>query len=313
MKKLSRDRFDRAASYLRAHARPLEQRLFEYHLGTPRLDAVVAELARYQNGDGGFFGLEPDLRTSSSTPIATAIALGHLAGLKTRAAAAEIDRAAAPLVRRAVAYLVATLDPASASWIPVARDVAPAPHAPWWDFDPETGRTGAGSAANPSAEIVAALHAFAPLCDRAFLEQVTSAQLAHAATLTGEIEFHDLICLARLAEALPAAQRGTLVARIEAPALRLIERDAAKWDEYGAKPLWLALGPDTPLARCLHEFVQRNLDWEIERQNADGSWSPTWSWFGNYPDAWPVAAREWSGVLTVKNLRALAAYDRLER
>lgn len=58
-----------------------------------------------------------------------------------------------------------------------------------------------------------------------------------------------------------------------------------------------------------HELTDRALD--IERQSPDGSWKPRWSWFGNYPEVWPIAEGEWAGQQTLLTLRSLRAWGRL--
>ena len=50
----------------------------------------------------------------------------------------------------------------------------------------------------------------------------------------------------------------------------------------------------------------------VREQTTDGSWAPTWSWADEFPDVWPVARREWQGVLTLDALRTLRAFGRLE-
>jgi hypothetical protein len=50
----------------------------------------------------------------------------------------------------------------------------------------------------------------------------------------------------------------------------------------------------------------------VRAQTTDGSWAPTWSWADEFPDVWPVARREWQGVLTLDALRTLRAFGRLE-
>ena len=50
----------------------------------------------------------------------------------------------------------------------------------------------------------------------------------------------------------------------------------------------------------------------IREQAADGSWVPTWSWGDEFPDVWPVASREWQGVLTLDAFKTLRAFGRLE-
>jgi hypothetical protein len=52
-------------------------------------------------------------------------------------------------------------------------------------------------------------------------------------------------------------------------------------------------------------------DYEINRQNEDGGWWPTWSW-GQYEDVWPIAEREWAGKITTHCLIALDRFKLLE-
>ena len=58
--------------------------------------------------------------------------------------------------------------------------------------------------------------------------------------------------------------------------------------------------------------LQRNLDWEIEHQEADGSWRPNWDWGGAFPEAWAQAERWWRGDVTLRTLRMLRAYGRID-
>ncbi|OZM70196.1 hypothetical protein CFN78_26660 [Amycolatopsis antarctica] len=53
------------------HARLLDRRRFELSFGDGTTGAVTAALAAYRNADGGYgSGLEPDLRSASSQPVA---------------------------------------------------------------------------------------------------------------------------------------------------------------------------------------------------------------------------------------------------
>ena len=75
---------------------------------------------------------------------------------------------------------------------------------------------------------------------------------------------------------------------------------------------WLAPAPNAPLAGVLKEDIQRNLDFEIENQNEDGSWSPTWLWAEADPESWTVAETEWKGILTLATLGSLRDFGRIE-
>jgi arginine/ornithine N-succinyltransferase beta subunit len=64
VKLLNREAFGRASQYLLTQARPLERALFEHRFEGANMDKVIAELAGFQNEDGGFGqALEADLRT----------------------------------------------------------------------------------------------------------------------------------------------------------------------------------------------------------------------------------------------------------
>ena len=110
---------------LKTQARALERSLFEYHFEDGTVDAVVFELGKFQNNDGGFGNaLEPDMRSPSSSALATEMGLQTLAKLGVSA-----DD---PSVMNAVAYVLNSLDPDTLTWRVVPLDVNDHPHAPWW-------------------------------------------------------------------------------------------------------------------------------------------------------------------------------------
>ncbi len=79
MIQLSRKTFERAREFLLTQARPLNRVLFEYQFKGVAADRVVAQLAHFQNEVGGFDrALEADLRTPSSSALATGIGLRML-------------------------------------------------------------------------------------------------------------------------------------------------------------------------------------------------------------------------------------------
>jgi hypothetical protein len=88
--------------------------------------------------------------------------------------------------------------------------------------------------------------------------------------------------------------------------------DATEWNSYCLRPLEVADSPDSPFYPDLQTAIATNLDYEVANQQANGAWLPTWSWGGNYPDAWAIAKREWSGVLTVNKLLTLKRYSYIQ-
>ena len=53
MKRLGQAAFDRAHQFLKTQARPLDRAMFEHLFEGEAAESVIAELARFQNEDGG--------------------------------------------------------------------------------------------------------------------------------------------------------------------------------------------------------------------------------------------------------------------
>ncbi|WP_229074913.1 hypothetical protein [Actinoplanes sp. DH11] len=71
---------DAAVSFMSTHARVLERRRLLHLLGRATAADVVAALDGYRNADGGYgWALEPDLRSTTSQPVAAMHALEVLA------------------------------------------------------------------------------------------------------------------------------------------------------------------------------------------------------------------------------------------
>ncbi len=201
---LSAERFEQARAFIKTHARPLDVRLFEYFFEGGTAAAVLAELARYQNPDGGFgHGIEADFRAPVSSPMATSVGLQY---------AVTVDAGAdQPLVQAAIRYLLATYDTTNEYWPANFKAVNEAPHAPWWHID-EIKPPDESGWPNPSAEIVGYLHRYAPLVPPDFLERVTQRarrNLESGAGLDGMFRYN-LLCWQRAAADLPADLRETV-------------------------------------------------------------------------------------------------------
>ncbi|MBE0698793.1 MAG: ClbS/DfsB family four-helix bundle protein, partial [Anaerolineaceae bacterium] len=65
----------RGGEFLHAHGRDIDQALFDCTFGKCSTADAMAVLARYQNPDGGFAGLEVDIKAPQSNPFATELAL----------------------------------------------------------------------------------------------------------------------------------------------------------------------------------------------------------------------------------------------
>lgn len=307
MKKLNRDACIRARAFIYEHARPLEQAIFAYEFESGDLEAVWQALAVFQNPDGGFgHGMEPDIRLPASSVLATTVGLQIL-----RAYEAPESH---PLVQGAMRYLMATYDAARQVWPIIPPNIDDAPHAPWWEYDGDIAERWGGFLVNPRAEIVGYLHDYAGLVPAPLRDTLTVAVIDYLGEHADQVGMFDVLCYVRLAEtqSLPEAQRQTLMARLAPVVVRLVVKEPAEWTKYVLTPIEVVDSPASPFADLLADSLTGNLDFEIAHQAENGAWAPKWSWGGRHPEVWEQAQADWSGVLTVRMLKILKEFGRLE-
>lgn len=305
--KLSRKRSEQARAFMFAQARPLEHARYAYHFEGASAAAVYDRLAIYQNADGGFGrGVEPDHQAAASSPLATTIGLQILRALEAPAENA--------LVRAAIRYLLAVYDRERQRWPIVTAEAGTAPHAPWLEPDAGLPERFGEFGANPRAEIVGYLYDYAELVPAELLETLGRATVEHLERLPDKMDMHDLLCCLRLAEskALPGELRARIMPKLERAVAATVEREPAAWQSYSLPPLAVVSTPESPFAALFGPELEANLDLLVEQQRDDGSWAPNWSWDDRFAAAWTAAQRDWSGVLTLANLRTLRSFGRLE-
>ena len=307
MRTLSCEAFDRAREFIETKARPLEQALFDLRFGDGGSERVIEELTHFANRDGGFgHGLEPDVRTPSSSALATALALRALEEIGCPA-----DH---PLVRRALDWLVGAYDSKAAVWRVAPMDANDHPHAPWWhDEDGSLARTFNGFRIIPRALLVGLLHHFGRQLSADWLDRVTESTVRYVedVDVLGEGGGSDLEYVVHLARtgALPGRYKERLVARIRQAIPQVVVRDPTKWSGYCITPLRAVPAPDSIGADLIEAELQQNLDFLIDQQSPEGTWDPTWAY--EYPPEWAVARQEWQGILTLEALTTLKAFGRL--
>lgn len=294
----------RGREYIFAQARPLERELYRFHFEDGSQQAGLAELAQFQNTDGGFHSLEADVRLPESSAICTSVAFQVL-----REIGATADE---PLVQRGVAYLLETFDAEAGIWWQVPPTVNDYPHAPWWHWT-EKSADPSKYVANARAELAGYLNNYASLVPADFLISLNASVFEALQSGPDEIEMHDLLCYLRFAET------ESLHDEIREGASRKLLRVGPshvtgpdRWGGYGLKPLDVAPSTRSLLHEQVRDLALQQFAWELTRQGADGAWSTAWEWRESYPEAWAHAEREWKGVLTLKLLVAAKDYGLLE-
>ena len=304
-RKLTDRGYERARSYIETAARPLERARFRYAFEAASREPALRALEAFRNEDGGFgHCLEPDLWMPDSSVLCTAEALHILHELDVPA-----DHA---FVSPAVDWLVRSFDPDLGAWRQITAEAEAHPHAPWWNWDMHADGTRWPVGVLPRADVLSHLWRNAARVPKDLLEDQTRrlvSDLTASDTLDPDSVSH---CEAFVrSAAAPREAREAVAHHMVRIGVAAVSRDPKDWLGYAAKPLKLAPLPDCVLAKPLAEEVERNLDWEIDHQEADGSWAPNWDWRGAYPEAWAEAERWWRGDLTFKTLRSLRAFGRL--
>lgn len=302
---LDASQWNAARNFLLSRARPLDAARFRFHFEGGDAEDVLAALAAFQNPDGGFgHALEPDLRTPVSSALATSVALQIL--IEVHAPAAH------PLVRGAIAYLLASYDAMMQRWRIIPLEAESAPRAFWWAAEGLEERFNYFWL-NPRAELVGALWRFVDPVQVPWLEAVTADVLDKFETNNAPLGDNELLCLLRLAEApnLPESLRSRLNKQLHSAVMEIVCTAPERWHEFVLRPLSVAPSPDSPYAALLADSIQANLDFLLDTQGGDGAWEPTWSWAMLDEAVWSRAEQEWKGVLTLEALRNLDAWGRL--
>lgn len=286
---ISKEAIERARAFVRANARPLDRAYLDYMCGDEAaFDRVISELERYQTPEGGFGrAIEPDIRSPAPSAIGTSIAFQYL-----RAISAPADP---PMVRRAIAYLVRTVDRDAWVWPAVDSRVDEGPHAPWWAPGLDRFR---GYVFNPTAELLGYLYDYPADVPGEVLQGVTSAVL-EALDRVGRLDSaYELYCCMRLVhtKALPADVRGFMEQRLSA------SLQAADPDDLHLNLMRIAPTPSAFGYEFVRDGVARQAERLIASQADDGGWRPGWQ-------AWHAEAHEeWAGEITSQALVGLAAH-----
>jgi Prenyltransferase and squalene oxidase repeat len=302
-----------AASYAKAKdfitrtGRTLERARFRFHFEQGSPTDVIAELAKFQNPDGGFAtALESDSRWTGSSPNGTRVALKILTEVK----APPQD----PRVHAAVKYLLTTFDERTGTWRALPKEANAAPHAPWWHVHEDTGKCDVDSPVFPTAAFAGYLQPYDALLPRGFLKRITDSSLKYLADAPVKMQMSDIDMLTELVRLLPPdhPQRQAAIQKLRTVLNAVIERDSSKWTTYGIQPLSFIDSLHSPFYPGLEKESATNLDYILRTQNEDGGWPLNWSWAEVDPAAWKIAEKEWRAVMTLEKLERLEGFHRMQ-
>lgn len=300
MKKLSKESFEKAKSWIRTNGRQLEKARLENDI-----NKTQAALKRFQNSDGGFgHAIEPDLRAPDSSVLGTSIAFQILRSCSTEQSVLEI---ALPAVK----FLLNSYDSRQMIWRIIPKSAENYPHAPWWN-QADREDSFSGFHLNPTAEILGYLFDFKEHVPDKLISSLSSQVMSELKKLK-EIEMHDLLCCKRLSESgnLDDSFKQNILKELTRLLDSCVVVDPSKWGGYGLRPLQVVESPASVFYSKLHKSVEENLDYEIDTQDISGAWLPTWTWKGMFPNDWEKAKKEWTGIITFEKLVILRRFQRV--
>ena len=301
---LSHEAFARAEVFINKTARPLERTLFAFYFTHGSRDAVTAELAKFQNNDGGFAScLESDTRWCGSSPLGAMKALRIL----TDVGAPASD----PRVKAVIRYLLASFDDKQGVWHALPEEANSAPHASWWEVHEDTGKCEVESPVFPTAALAGYLQKYSKWLPPGFAQRITESSVNYLAAAQVQMKMPDIESLIELVRLLPPGQSTEAVRKLKSVLAVVVVQDAKKWNSYNVKPLTFVHSTRSPLYTGMEEAVAANLDYIISTEKSDGGWGLTWSWEERNPAAWKLAEKEWRGVVTLETLQTLEAFHRI--
>lgn len=296
---------DRAEKYLQEHCRLLEQARFDFLFRNGGVKQYINELRKYQNTDGGFGkGLEPDFLLPDSSPLATSLAFQFLSEVP--------DTKTSNLVKKAVGYLEKSFDKNRNGWFAVPKEVNDYPHAVWWNWDTNIQQTVIDQSwGNPSAELIGYLWKFRKFVTKLDVDSLVEYAIQYWATKSDFPSEHEVYSYIWLYKCLPPEKAKLLEAKLIEATKKLVTFNVEKWNTYTPQPIHFTDSPNFFLYNTVKEGIEKNLDYLLETVDKNGTWSPNWTWH-QYDNEWEKAKIKWQGILTIRNLKILSNYGRIE-
>jgi hypothetical protein len=125
-------------------------------------------------------------------------------------------------------------------------------------------------------------------------------------------EMSELLCYSRLSERLSRQQYSLIEERLNLFVSNCIKNQPIDRSEYSIKTLEIIDSPESKYFMKYADVIPTELDYLIDDHAIDGSWEPYWRWY-RFEDDWKIAKEEWKGIITLKNLRVLRNFNRIEK
>ncbi|MBQ3604553.1 MAG: hypothetical protein IJA02_12010 [Clostridia bacterium] len=288
---------NKAESFIKENARPLDLAVYKYFFENESNQAVVDELLKFQNADGGFGNaIEPDFFNPNSSPVATNDAIITLCRVNA------LDKNS-DIVKGIVKYLEShdSFDKDKKRWLFAIDSNKDYPHAVWWE------KKGDGiSGFNPSVSLAAFWVCYgkcAPLYEEILKEGLEF--LKNAEEISGD----DLNCFLLAYELFKTNGINNIIdmkvfKNLLCKAIfNTICKDTRKYGiEYVPLPSSVFPGTYTELITPeIKPLIAAEKDILSKLQLEDGGFDITWKWYTPYPE-FEQARTWWRPRITLEKL-----------
>ena len=270
--------------------RDLEVALYNYFFEGDEREMALMALSLFQNKDGGFHGIEPDLTNPNSTPFQTSVALEILVDLGYTST--NQDEFARNIIDKALRYLDQTLN--GDYWPLTIKSNDAYPCASWWKHAEKD------SSINPTASIVASILVLSSprkaIYKKALMIKTTIENKYLNSVMTDK---HDLVCLARLYQATKKHPNQAFNEKLFSDIQDSI--DFGNYEGYITTPI------DYPIEPGMFGISQDLIDEAViylEKTFKGSFWDITWTWL-NDDEGFDVQSFKWHAIIAIKNLRFL--------
>ncbi len=287
-----------ANKFVLQNARPLELAVYKYFYENGSNQAVINELSKFQNADGGFGNaLEPDFFNPNSSPIATNDAIITL----YRVNALDKD---SDIVKGIVRYLEShdSFDKDKKRWLFAIDSNKDYPHAIWWE------KKGDGiSSFNPSISLAAFLICYGnrtSLCEEIVKEgfeylengEEVSGDSLKCFLLTYELlktnSINDIIDLVHFKDLLCKAIDNSICKDISKYGVEYVPMPSDFFSGTYLEFITLEIKP----------LIAAEKDILAKLQMVDGGFDITWKWYTPYPYEYEQARAWWRPRITIDKL-----------
>ena len=303
MKILTKQHIQVIDKWMNSHARPYDLAKWNHLIHHGSKVDIVHEMLKYQNPDGGMgSGFEPDVicPKSAAIPTAEAIFQAYEYGLDC----------SSEWMKHILSYFEYSVQNIPKYWEDCPKEAMDYPHAPWWSYQPCTVFN-----PNPCGAIASAMIRYGTESQKALGYQIADdcLKLLVSEDFCGD---HDTLNILALVEQLIALQSPLITDEImEAMKRRILQNtcfDTGRYHEYVFTPLDFVTFPDSIWYNVVGHGIEATFDWWFDHMNEDGVWTPNFSW-GIDSDVSRQVTTYWTGYMTVKRVKILKNFNRIEQ